>query len=279
MLRLFDPSLCESCPLVGSRTHLVADDEGEAYQPGGVMVMGEAPGYNEDLQGKPFVGDSGYYLERLLDSVGLGRADVYITNTVRCRPPGNKKPTKRQVDFHRPVVEAAIDCARPYVIIALGASALAWFRPKGVLLKACHGKPFLWHGVVVFPTYHPAAAMRNPNIWPLILEDWVRFNVPVDEVVLPDYGLVSEDEVVRAIVASPKHQVGFDLETTDTLREGVFYPHEQRILGYSVAWGEGKAGYVPHPPGRAMKAIWNPVLTRRCATMPSLSTSFLRAWA
>lgn len=236
------PELCKVCSYTGSS--LIADEEGDEYRTGGVLVIGEAGGYNEARLGRPFVGRSGEYLERLLASAGLSRSMVYICNTVRHTPPGNRTPTTRQREEHRAVVVAALDYAAPSLIISMGASALAWFRAD-LRLTACHGYSFKWGGTTVVPMFHPAYAMRNPSVWPLLVDDFRRVQEQHFMYTSSLYKRLSADALTdRLQELSPGSSIGFDLETTDVVRAGIFYPHEQRVLGYSVAFGEGDSVWV-----------------------------------
>lgn len=236
------PELCEDCSYAGSR--LIADEEGDEYKAGGVLVIGEAGGYNEGQQGRPFVGRSGEYLERLLASAGLSRSQVYISNTVRHTPLRNKTPGVKQQREHRAAVEASLAYAKPSLIITMGASALAWFRPD-VKLTACHGHRLDWRGVPLVPMFHPAYAMRNPSVWPILVADFVGLREASPTQTLPVYRRVSADVLTDRLAGLPPgSQIGFDIETTDVMREGVFYPHEQRIIGYSVAFGPGDSVWV-----------------------------------
>ena len=252
ILRLINSEAEAACPFAATRRQVVADEVGDRYAAGGIMIVGEAPGYYEDLSGRPFYGDSGRALEALLDLAELTRADVYITNVVRCRPPANKTPSRSQVAFHRQFVEEAIAWAQPLVIIAVGASALTWFRESPKLTN-CHGKPFRWHGSIVVPVFHPAYAMRNPAIWPLLHADFAALQSLQEPGEQQNYRVATDDEA--AAIAESARRVGFDLETTDTKVDGVFYPHLQRILGYSVSAEPGVSVYVPNAPGAAMRRV------------------------
>ena len=265
-LLYFEPELCEACPYSENRTQVVADEVGDGYGAGGIMVVGEAPGYNEDKQGRPFVGDSGKYLDALLELSGIKHSDCYITNICRCRPPNNKI-TAKGIKFHRPFFEAALREAKPAMVIAVGATALSYFRSKPKL-TACHGRPFVWtdsgsNPVVVFPTFHPAYAMKNGSIWPLLYNDFLSLGSPNElEVVEAKYKLGTDEEAAE--IMRRYGVVGFDIETTDTLHEGVFYPHLQRCLGYSVSWAPGESMYVPNFPGPTIADILQGDVVKVC---------------
>ncbi len=152
---------CRKCPLGRSRTHAVP---GEGPADAEMMFIGEAPGYYEDQQGRPFVGASGRLLERLLAIIGLAREDVYITNVVKCRPPGNRDPLPAEIEACRPWLHQQIALIDPLVIVTLGRFSMAQFLPAHARITRVHGKPVVQKdGRVIVPMFHPAAALRNPN--------------------------------------------------------------------------------------------------------------------
>jgi DNA polymerase len=127
------------------------------------MLVGEAPGAREDETGRPFVGAAGRLLDDLLAEAGLERADVFITNVVKARPPGNRDPKADEVAHHRPWLDAQLDAIRPKLLVPLGRHALARFAPD-VKISAAHGQVIARDGLTLFPMYHPAAALRNPRL-------------------------------------------------------------------------------------------------------------------
>ncbi len=148
---------CTRCPLSLTRTNAVP---GEGPADPAVVLIGEGPGRNEDLQGRPFVGAAGKQLEGLLREAGLGRDDVYITNVVKCRPPENRRPTDAEADACDPYLKRQLQLLRPMVVVLMGDSALKRFLP-GQSLGGAHGKLFTHGGFALFPTYHPAAMIYN----------------------------------------------------------------------------------------------------------------------
>lgn len=261
-LQIFDAAACDDCSFAHTRTHIVADEIGDNYAPGGVMVIGEAGGWNEDKSGRPFVGDSGQVLNGMLDAAGLDRADLYITNTIRCFPGRDHKFTKAEIAQHSPFVEAALADAQPLVILAIGATALRWFDSTRTLTSS-HGKPFHWRNSIVIPMFHPAYAMRNQAIWEPLYRDFCNL-ADLPEPATAGYYTLGND-LQAYLMAHLEGRIGFDLETTDDRREGVFYPHEQTILGYSVAYRPGFAIYVPEPPGPYMtKVLEDPDIIKVC---------------
>lgn len=134
------------------------------------MLVGEAPGASEDEQGRPFVGRAGKLLDELLGAAGLERADVFITNVVKARPPGNRDPKPAEVAHHLPWLERQLALIRPRVVIPLGRHALAHFAP-GRKITEVHGAPIVEEERQLVPWLHPAAALRNPDLRETLLED------------------------------------------------------------------------------------------------------------
>ena len=151
---------CTKCPLHVERTNAVP---GSGSPTASILIIGEGPGFNEDQQGLPFVGRSGKLLDELLATVPLSREDVFITNVVKCRPPGNRDPLPNEVAACRPYLERQMKLLDPKVIVTLGRHSLLRFYPEGKISKD-HGKILEWEGRILFPLYHPAAGLRNPAI-------------------------------------------------------------------------------------------------------------------
>ena len=152
---------CTACPeLAATRRRVVP---GAVPAGARLLVMGEAPGAQEDESGQPFVGRSGQLLDELLAEVGLARADVGVLNTVKCRPPGNRPPTRAESAACRGWTERQLQLAAPSVVVALGLSATRWFLGPGTLAARrgrLHGVDRPVAGLQVLPTYHPSAAIR-----------------------------------------------------------------------------------------------------------------------
>ena len=134
------------------------------------MVVGEAPGRFEDEQGRPFVGRAGQLLDELLAEAGLARDEVFITNVVKARPPGNRDPTKAEVAHWMPVLEAQLALVAPRLIVPLGRHALAHFAPAAKIGEA-HGRAVTERGRELFPLYHPAAALRSTKLRETLFAD------------------------------------------------------------------------------------------------------------
>jgi uracil-DNA glycosylase len=143
---------------------------GEGSPTAAVVLVGEAPGAKEDQSGRPFVGSAGKLLDRLLEEAGLDRADVFITNVVKARPPGNRDPKADEVAHHLPWLEAQLDVIRPKLLVPLGRHALARFAPDAKITQA-HGSVIERDGRRLFPMFHPAAALRNPKLRETLHED------------------------------------------------------------------------------------------------------------
>lgn len=145
---------------------------GEGNPQAEIMFIGEAPGQKEDELGRPFVGAAGQFLNELLESIGLRREDVYISNVVKYRPPGNRDPTPEEKEACMPWLMAEIALIQPSVIVPLGRHALGHFFTT-VSISDAHGRPQkLTESVTVFPIYHPAAALHNGNLRQALFDDF-----------------------------------------------------------------------------------------------------------
>lgn len=146
-----------------------------------VMLIGEAPGKNEDEQGVPFVGAAGKLLDELLGSVGLSRDRVFVANVLKARPPGNRDPLPEEAAHHWPWLEEQIEAIDPEVIVLLGRHAMERFLP-GRKISAIHGQARLKNGQVYLPVYHPAAALYNGGLRSTVFEDFAQLPVLVERV-------------------------------------------------------------------------------------------------
>lgn len=158
---------CTDCPLSQSRTTAVP---GEGAPNVKVVFIGEAPGFHEDRQGRPFVGPAGGFLEELLASVGLKREDVFITNMVKCRPPSNRDPLPGEIAECSKYLDRQLQLIKPRVIVTLGRYSLAKFFPRESISKS-RGKAHQWQGITIHPMYHPAAALHQQSLRRVIEED------------------------------------------------------------------------------------------------------------
>ncbi|MFT4048612.1 MAG: uracil-DNA glycosylase [Solirubrobacterales bacterium] len=146
-----------------------------------VMLIGEAPGKNEDEQGVPFVGAAGKLLDELLASVQLDRSSVFVANVLKARPPGNRDPLPEEAAHHWPWLEEQIEAVDPDVIVLLGRHAMERFLP-GRKISAIHGQPRLKDGQVYLPVYHPAAALYNGGLRATVFEDFAQLPQLVERV-------------------------------------------------------------------------------------------------
>ena len=161
---------CPKCPLAKGRFKAVP---GEGPPDARVMLIGEAPGYHENQQGRPFVGPAGQFLEELLGVAGLKRAEVFITNVVKCRPPGNRDPQPDEIAACSDYLSRQTAALKPRVIVTLGRHSLGRFLP-GQPISRIHGVPRKVGTVTVFPMYHPAAALHQPTLRKTLLEDMAK---------------------------------------------------------------------------------------------------------
>ena len=150
---------CESCGLAATRNRLVF---GVGHESPRILFIGEAPGAEEDQQGLPFVGRAGQLLTGLINATGLGREDVYITNVVKCRPPGNRNPEPGEIASCGGVLKRQIELLNPGLVVVLGNVPLHFLNPGARGITSERGKTFRWGQWTVLPTFHPSYLLRNP---------------------------------------------------------------------------------------------------------------------
>jgi DNA polymerase len=150
-----------------------------------VMVIGEGPGFHEDQQGLPFVGASGQFLDELLANAGIDRNSVYISNVVKCRPPGNRDPKPEEVEACKPYLDRQIELINPKVIVTLGRHSMARAFPNDKISRV-HGQPRQVGEQVYFPMYHPAAALHQPSLRKTVEADFDRLRMMLDGEIEPD---------------------------------------------------------------------------------------------
>jgi DNA polymerase len=169
---------CTACPLSVTRTQAVP-----GYGPveARIMAIGEAPGEKEDREGRPFVGAAGKLLTELVESIGLTRRDIYITNTVRCRPPGNRDPEPDEVAACAHFLDEQIELLRPDVILILGRHALQRLLPLSAGISRLHGERVVREDRVYVPLYHPAAALYNGGLRETLFADMRRVRGYLDD--------------------------------------------------------------------------------------------------
>lgn len=159
---------CRKCRLGELRKNYVF---GEGNEKAKVVVVGEAPGAEEDAQGRPFVGRSGQLLDKILEAVKFRREEVYICNVIKSRPPENRNPLPDEIEACLPYLYRQIEIIKPKIILALGRVAANALLENKLSMSAMRGKPLKWRNIDVFVTYHPAALLRNPNWKRLCWED------------------------------------------------------------------------------------------------------------
>ncbi len=163
-------AVCEKCVLHKSRVEAVP---GIGPEKTGIMFIGEAPGFHENQQGLPFVGAAGKFLDELLEKIGLRREEVFITNVVKCRPPGNRDPQSKEIEACRSYLDRQIELLQPKMIITLGRFSMARYFPNAKISRI-HGQPRKMEGVIYYPMYHPAAALHQPSLRRTVEEDVLK---------------------------------------------------------------------------------------------------------
>jgi len=151
---------CKGCGLCKTRHNVVF---GEGNPESKILFIGEAPGRDEDLQGRPFIGRAGKVLDRVIQSVGLKREDLYIANILKCRPPGNRNPLPEEVGKCLPFLLAQTEIIKPKIVCALGRISAQTLLNTTIPISALRGKFHPWRGMKMMPTFHPAYILRNPK--------------------------------------------------------------------------------------------------------------------
>ena len=196
---------CTRCSLARSRTQVVwADGNLESE----LLFIGEAPGFHEDKQGRPFVGAAGQLLDKLLSEIGLDRDSAAIVNVIKCRPPGNRDPLPDEIEACRPYLEAQLAHMRPKVIVTLGNFATKFILEEPIGISRARGRRYARRGATVIPTFHPAAALRGGRFGGRSPIDAIREDLALVRRVL--------DEAPRA--SAP----GADASTTESAQLGLF---------------------------------------------------------
>ncbi len=166
-----------TCPdLAKSATQLVFGDGNPKAQ---IVFIGEAPGKNEDLQGKPFIGAAGKFLNEMLESINLKREDVYITNIVKYRPPNNRDPLPDEKAAFLPYLQTQLEIIQPLIVVTLGRHSMNCFLPDLQISKV-HGQPKRYKGMVYLPLFHPAAALYNGGMRQTLIDDFSKIPAIID---------------------------------------------------------------------------------------------------
>ena len=163
-------ALCQQCEIAKYRNRIVP---GEGAEDADIMFIGEAPGWHEDQQGRPFVGPAGKYLDELLASIGLSREQVYIANVIKCRPQGNRDPLPTEIQNCRQWLKRQIEIIQPKMIVTLGRYSMAMFFP-GKSISKIHGTAQKRDNVIYYAMYHPAAALHQASLRWAIEEDMLK---------------------------------------------------------------------------------------------------------
>ena len=199
---------CTTCALSQGRTQVVF---GSGSPDADLMFVGEAPGFHEDQQGYPFVGQAGKLLDRLLEGIGLSRADVYIANTLKCRPPGNRDPMPDEIEQCETYLFRQIDLIRPKVVATLGNFATKLLSGKPLGITRVHGQEqettIGGSRVLLYPLYHPAAALYTPAMLKVLEEDFRRLPELLGRVLEPPQSVAAPPPPL-AVAAEPAVQLG-----------------------------------------------------------------------
>jgi len=181
---------CTLCRLSKTRTNAVP---GEGSYDAEIMFIGEGPGASEDEQGIPFCGASGKFLDSMLESIDLDRSKVFITNTVKCRPPENRDPEDDEKKICRPYLERQIELIKPKIIVCLGRHATASMLPGQPSISTIHGHALKRpNGIIYLPLYHPAAALHNGGLRSTLMGDFQKIPTIIKKINEADKGFKKE---------------------------------------------------------------------------------------
>jgi uracil-DNA glycosylase len=198
-----EASTCTRCRLAETRTQVVF---GAGSPEADLLLIGEAPGFHEDRQGEPFVGAAGQLLTKVLNGIGLERAEVYIANVLRCRPPGNRDPLPDEIEACTPWLVETISIVQPCVVVTLGNFATKFVLNTKQGITRMRGQTFPWHGRWVIPTFHPAAILHGggerSRQFQELQEDFHTVRATLDRVLQPP---IPETVVLPA---TPEEQLG-----------------------------------------------------------------------
>ena len=189
-------AICHRCEIAKNRTKVVP---GEGAEDADIMFIGEAPGWHEDQQGRPFVGPAGQFLDQLLTSIGLNRRQVYIANVIKCRPSGNRDPLPSEIQNCRSWLERQIEIICPRMIVTLGRYSMAMFFP-GKSISQIHGTTQKRDGVIYYAMYHPAAALHQQSL---------RQTIEADMLKIPS--LLAETNEIKEIPPQPQQLNMFEV--------------------------------------------------------------------
>ncbi len=169
---------CQACRLASGRTQVVF---GTGNPHASIMFVGEAPGFYEDKQGVPFVGAAGKLLTELLESVGLSRAEIYIANVIKCRPPNNRNPQADEIETCKPFLLQQIQIIKPKLVCSLGNFAMQTLLERKIGITKVRGQVFRLADFILFPLLHPAAALHQGNLMTPLREDFQKLKQILDD--------------------------------------------------------------------------------------------------
>ncbi len=188
-----EAAVCIKCDLQYSRK-LAVPGEGPANVQ--IMFIGEGPGFHENEQGRPFVGAAGHFLDELLAAINLQRKDVFITNVVKCRPPGNRDPKIEEIEACSDYLERQMQAINPKVIVTLGRHSMSRFLPNAKISEV-HGQAMKVRGRTIVPMYHPAAALHQASLRQVIEADFKK---------LPEWIAKADNVKEVSVEVSPAHE-------------------------------------------------------------------------
>jgi uracil-DNA glycosylase family 4 len=196
-------AVCTRCQLHYSRKKSVP---GEGPVNSEVMLIGEGPGFYENEQGRPFVGAAGKFLDELLEKGGVKREGVFITNVVKCRPPGNRDPLPEELSACNDYLERQIETINPLVIVTLGRYSMGKFMPNAKISEV-HGQAMTIRGRLIIPMYHPAAALHQPSLKTTLERDFARLTDLIQQAKHPAQPKAAAAQVANAPSAPTKAPV------------------------------------------------------------------------
>jgi uracil-DNA glycosylase len=200
---------CTKCRLAAGRTQVVF---GVGDPDADLMFVGEAPGFHEDKQGYPFVGQAGKLLDQLLGGIGLSRDEVYIANVLKCRPPGNRDPQPDEIEACEPHLFRQLELIRPRVVATLGNFATKLLSGKSYGITRVHGRPqeatVGGHRVILYPLYHPAAALYTPAMLRTLEDDFARIPALLMEGPAQEAKVIPFPAAVAVAATTPQEQLG-----------------------------------------------------------------------
>lgn len=206
-------AVCKNCQLSYARKKSVP---GEGPASAEIMLIGEGPGFYENEQGRPFVGAAGKFLDELLEKAGVSRKDVYITNVVKCRPPGNRDPLPEELQACGGYLERQIEVISPLVIVTLGRYSMSRFLPN-VRISEVHGQPAWVRGRLVVPMFHPAAALHQPSLKTSVERDFSRLPEWIQQARQNGHSQPARSESARPTAPQPDRAAWVARETQPRL--------------------------------------------------------------